>query len=96
MQRSQSPSASTFPSSLMPAVRLLQWARTGLGGAIGLPADTYRASLELGAAIGLVGAITAVAAVGVPPLLTLGGGLGLAVLFVVARSWVVVRERRHD
>jgi hypothetical protein len=40
----------------------------------------------------LVGVITLAAGVGAPPLLTLGGGLGLAVLFVAARSWVVVQD----
>jgi hypothetical protein len=42
----------------------------------------------------LVGAITGAAVLGAPPLLTVGGGVGVAVLFVGARSWVVVQEQQ--
>jgi hypothetical protein len=41
-----------------------------------------------------VGAITLAATLGLPPVATLGGGIGVAILFVVARSWIVVREQQ--
>lgn len=75
---------------LMPLVRLLQWSRWGLGAVAG----PGRVSSDLGGALLLVGTITLAAMLGAPPLLTVGGGVGLAVLFVVARSWVVVREQQ--
>jgi hypothetical protein len=41
----------------------------------------------------LVGAVTLAATLGLPPVVTLGGGIGAAILFVVARSWMAVREQ---
>jgi uncharacterized membrane protein len=91
--------SAVFPSSgpripwlLRPMVRLLQWSRTSLEGATGQPGWSH-GSLDVGGALLLVGAITAAALVGAPPLLTVGGGIGIAVLFVVARTWLAVQER---
>mgnify|MGYP006423797851 CR=1 FL=1 len=77
---------------LLPLVRLLQWARRGLGAVTGRPLGECDGGLDIGGAVLLVGAITLAAGMGMPPLLTLGGGIGLAVLFVVARSCIVVRD----
>lgn len=82
---------STIPWMLVPIVRLIRWGRQSLGrlagGAVG-----HHGSSDLGGALFLVGVITLTAGLGAPPLLTVGGGLGLAVLFVVARSCVVAQE----
>lgn len=90
MQNARSPSGPPLPRLLLPLVRLLQWSRRGLGTVAG----PRCVSPDLGGALLLVGAITLAAVLGAPPLLTVGGGVGLAVLFVVARSWVVVREQQ--
>lgn len=73
-------------------VRLLQWGHEFLESVIGQSGRRH-GSLDAGGAFLLVGAITGTAMVGVPPLLTVGGGLGGAILFVVARTWIAVRER---
>lgn len=75
-------------------VRLLQWSRASLEGVSGQSRWSH-GSLDAGGAFLLVGAITMAALVGVPLLLTVGGGIGIAVLFVVARTWLTVQERSH-
>ncbi len=77
----------------MPLVHLLRWGRNGVQAIVGRPARG-RGSADVGGALVLVGTITLAAVVGAPPLLTLGGGVGLAVLFVVARSWIVVQDEQ--
>ena len=74
-------------------VRLLRWSHESLEGVPGLSGRRH-GSLDAGGALLLVGAITMAAVVGLPPLLAIGGGIGVAVLFVVARTWVVVQG--HD
>ena len=74
-------------------VRLLQWSHESLEGVPG-PSGRRQGALDAGGALLLVGAIAVAAMVGLPPLLTIGGGIGVAVLFVVARTWVAVQE--HD
>jgi hypothetical protein len=73
-------------------VRLLQWGHECLEAATE-QSETRHGSLDAGGALLLVGAITVAALVGLPPLLTVGGGIGAAVLFVVARTWVAVQEQ---
>jgi len=93
MQNTRPPSKPTLPWMLMPLVRLLRWGRTGMRALAGRSARASGSS-DVGGALVLVGAVTLAAVVGAPPLLTLGGGIGLAVLFVVARSWMVVQDER--
>lgn len=83
----------TLPWMLMPIVRLVRWSRTGLEEVVGAPFSEQREPSDLVGALAVVGAITLAAMVGAPPLLTVGGGMALAVLFVVARSWVVAQEQ---
>lgn len=78
---------------LTPVVRLLRWIRKRLTVAVTRSSGARRASLELGGAVLLVGAITTIAMLGVHPLLPVGGGIGLSVLFVVAHSWIVAQEQ---
>jgi len=77
----------------MPIVRLLRWGREGLGAVAGRPSGGRDGSLDIGGAMLLVGAVTLAATLGLPPVVILGGGIGAAILFVVARSWMVVQER---
>ena len=56
--------------------------------------ESETGSLDIGGAMLLVGVITTTAMLGVPPALTIGGGIGVAILFVVARSWMVVQEQQ--
>jgi hypothetical protein len=86
MQSSRPP----VPWILIPIVSLLQWGREGLGAVVGRPLGGRDGSLDIGGAVLLVGAITLAATLGLPPVATLGGGIGVAILFVVARSWIVV------
>jgi len=72
---------------------LLRWGRHGVQAVVGRRAGGH-GSADVGGALFLVGTITLAAVVGLPPLLTLGGGVGLAVLFVVARSWIVVQDEQ--
>ena len=51
-------------------------------------------SLNVGEAFLLVGTSTLAATLGVPLVVTLGGGIGMAILFVVVRIWVVVQEQQ--
>ncbi|MFB6231694.1 MAG: hypothetical protein ABEL04_11120 [Salinibacter sp.] len=83
-----------LPWMLIPLVRLLRWGRERLEAITGQPGAGRDGSLDVGGALLLVGAITLVALVGAPPLLTVGGGIGGAVLFVLARTWIVVQERQ--
>lgn len=83
-----------LPWMLMPIVRLIRWSRTGLGEVVGAPFSAQEGPSDLGGALVVLGMITLTAVVGAPPLLTVGGGMALAVLFVVARSWVVAQEQR--
>lgn len=73
-------------------VRLLQWSHESLEAVAG-PFGRRHGSIDAGGAFLLVGAITTAAVIGLPPLLTVGGGIGAAVLFVVARTWVAVQEQ---
>ncbi|MEF8865890.1 MAG: hypothetical protein V5A20_09025 [Salinibacter sp.] len=91
MRNARLPSAPTQPWLLMPLVFLLRWGRAGTKALVGRSAGRHGSS-DVGGALVLVGGITLAAGGGAPPLLTLGGGLGLAVLFVAARSWVVVQD----
>ena len=91
MHNARLPSAPPQPWLLMPLVSLLRWGRAGTKALVGQSARRHGSS-DVGGALVLVGAITLAAGVGAPPLLTLGGGLGLAVLFVAARSWLVVQD----
>lgn len=94
MQNTPSPSGPTIPWMLIPVVHLLRWSRERVGAVAGQPTAGQRGSLDLGGALFLVATITLTAVLGLPPRLTVGGGIGLAVLFVVARSWVVVTEQQ--
>jgi len=89
MQSSRPP----VPWILVPIVRLLRWGRDGLGAVAGRPSGGHDGSLDIGGAVLLVGAVTLVATLGLPPVVTLGGGIGAAILFVVARSWMTVWEQ---
>lgn len=93
MQNARSPSDPTLPWMLMPLVHLLEWGRDGVHRVVGRPARRHGAA-DVGGALLLVGTITLAGVAGAPPLVTLGGGVGLAVLFVVARSWMVVRDEK--
>jgi hypothetical protein len=73
-------------------VRLLQWGHACLEAATG-QSETRHGSIDAGGAFLLVGAITTAAVIGLPPLLTVGGGTGAAVLFVGARAWIAVAEQ---
>lgn len=73
-------------------VHLLRWGRESLE-AMTEQAGTRHGSLDAGGALLLVGAITMAAVIGLPPLVTVGGGTGVAILFVLARSWVAVQEQ---
>jgi hypothetical protein len=73
-------------------VRLLQWGHARPEAATG-QSEARRRSFDAGVALLLVGGITAAAVVGLPPLLTVGGGTGAAVLFVGARAWIAVAEQ---
>ena len=77
----------------MPIVHLLRWGRAGLSAVAGHPSGSRGGSLDIGGAVLLVGAVTLAATLGLPPVVTLGGGIGAAILFVVARSWMAVREQ---
>ena len=92
MPTARSSSGPEVPWILLPMVRLLQWSHESLEGVPGLSGRRH-GSLDAGGALLLVGAITMAAVVGLPPLLTIGGGIGGAVLFVLARSWVAVQEQ---
>jgi len=92
MQNARPPSKPTLPWMLVPLVRLLRWGRKRMRALLG-PSAQADGSSDVGEALLLVGTIT-LAAIVAPPLLTLGGGLGLAVLFVVARSWIVVQDEQ--
>lgn len=81
------------PWILLPIVRLLRWGREGLGAVAGRPSGGRDGSLDIGGAVLLVGTITLAATLGLPPVVILGGGIGAAILFVVARSWMAVREQ---
>jgi hypothetical protein len=82
-----------LPWMLMPLAHLLRWGRERLKAVTGHLGTGHDGSLDVGGALLLVGGITLVATLGVPPAATLGGGIGMAILFVVARSWVVVQEQ---
>jgi len=94
MKSTRAPSGPTLPWILVPVVRLLQWVRTRLGTLPGLSGTGRHGSSDIGAAMLVVGAITTAAVIGLPPLLTMGGGIGMAILFVVARSWIVVQDQQ--
>jgi hypothetical protein len=93
MPTARSSSGPEIPWILLPMVRLLQWSHESLEGVPG-SSGRRQGALDAGGALLLVGAIAVAAMVGLPPLLTIGGGIGGAVLFVVARTWVAVQE--HD
>lgn len=93
MPHSRPGSVPATPWILAPLVQLLLWTGKRLHGAVGLPRNTQRSSVELGGTALFVGGITAATLLALPPVLTLSGGLVLAVLFVIARSWIVARER---
>ncbi|PSQ71982.1 MAG: hypothetical protein BRD31_02180 [Bacteroidetes bacterium QH_2_64_26] len=93
MPTTRSSSGPEIPRILLPMVRLLQWSHESLESVPG-PSGRRQGALDAGGALLLVGAIAVAAMVGLPPLLTIGGGIGVAVLFVVARTWVAVQE--HD
>lgn len=78
----------------MPLARLLRWGRERLKAITGQPGAGRDGSLDVGGALLLVGTITLAATLGVPPVVTLGGGIGVAILFVVVRSWVMVQEQQ--
>ncbi|MFB6280336.1 MAG: hypothetical protein ABEK75_12590 [Salinibacter sp.] len=92
MPTAPSSSGPKIPWPLLPMVRLLQWGHESLEAVIG-PSGRRHGSLDAGGAFLLVGAISMAAMIGLPPLLTVGGGIGVAVLFVVARTWLAVQER---
>ena len=75
-------------------VRLLQWGRERLKTVTGQLGAGRDGTLDVGGALVLVGAITLAALVGTPPVATLVGGIAVAILFVVARSWMVVQEQQ--
>ncbi|PSQ90396.1 MAG: hypothetical protein BRD43_02130 [Bacteroidetes bacterium QS_4_64_154] len=83
-----------LPWMLMPLARLLRWGRERLKAITGQPGTGRDGSLDVGGALLLVGTITLAATLGVPLVVTLGGGIGMAILFVVVRSWVVVQEQQ--
>jgi hypothetical protein len=92
MPATRSSSGPKIPWILLPMVRLLQWSHECLEVATGR-SGTRHGLLDAGDALLLVGAITMAALIGLPPLLTVGGGIGVAVLFVVARTWLAVQEQ---
>lgn len=92
MPTARSSSGPEIPWILLPMVRLLQWSHESLGAVTG-QSGRRRGSLDAGGAFLLIGAIAVAALVGLPLLLTIGGGIGGAVLFVVARTWVAVQEQ---
>jgi len=77
----------------MSLARLLQWGRERLKTVTGQPGAGHDGSLDVGGALLLVGVITLAALVGMPPALTVGGGIVGAILFVMTRTWVVVQEQ---
>jgi hypothetical protein len=93
MQHARPPTKPTLPWMLVPLVRLLRWGRRRVRAIVG-PSAQADGTSDVGEALLLVGTITGAAMMGSPPLLTLGGGIGLAVLFVVARSWIVVQDEQ--
>ena len=94
MQNARSSSEPMLPWMLMPLARLLRWGRERLKAITGQLGTGRDGSLDVGGALLLVGTITLAATLGVPLVVTLGGGIGMAILFVVARSWVVVQEQQ--
>lgn len=77
---------------LAPLVSVLRWTGATLRSTLGLRPGAQRTLLGIGSAGLFVGIIVGLTTLGLHPLLTLVGGLGLAVLLVVARSWMVVQE----
>lgn len=67
-----------------------------LGAVVGLSAHLGRASTEIGGAVLLGGGVATMVGLGLHPLLAVGAGIGLAVLFVVMHSWIVVREQQAE
>jgi hypothetical protein len=94
MQNARSSSEPMLPWMLMPLARLLRWARERLKAITGQLGTGRDGSLDVGGALLLVGTVTLAATLGVPLVVTLGGGIGMAILFVVVRSWVVVQEQQ--
>ena len=92
MPTARSSSGPEIPWILLPMVRLLQWSHESLGDVTG-QSGRQRGSLDAGGVFLLIGAIAVAAMVGLPLPLTIGGGIGGAVLFVMARSWVAVQEQ---
>lgn len=95
LDRAMRTSRSTIASVPQPfrvLVRLLLWCRDGLGAMLGSQAHEYRRALEACTALLLLMGLAAVASLGIPPVVTVSGGLSVAVLFVVAHSFVLAYE----
>ncbi len=93
MKPAQMPSGPA-PWLLRPLVSLMRGVRRRLRALFGRAPGPRHGPCDVCGALLLVGAITGAAVLGAPPLLTVGGGVGVAVLFVGARSWVVVQEQQ--
>lgn len=90
-------SPSTIPSVPQPfriLVRLLLWTRDQLGAMVGDDTHEYRRALEVCTAVLLTVLVTAVASLGLNPVLTVGTGLSIAVLFVIAHSCILACEKQ--
>lgn len=86
---------SSVPQPFRILVQLLLWTCDRLGAVVGDTAREYRRALEVSTAILLTILVTAAAGLGLHPVLAVGGGLSMAVLFVIAHSFILVCEQQH-
>lgn len=85
---------SSIPQPFRVFVWLLLWTRERVGAVVGEAARRHRQALDVFTAVLLTMLVTAVASLGINPVLTVGAGVGVAVLFVIAHSYVLAYE--HD